>query len=94
MFTGVLFRMAVVTELVSKVLRKTEKFRQLAIRLQSSQKCMLALVTEMYAKLVRMLRYGRTVIYFTVENVKLTQHNKRHLQVVFHASIDNHVTNT
>jgi hypothetical protein len=38
-FTGVLFRVVVVTELVSKLLGTKEKFRHLAIRLHSSQKC-------------------------------------------------------
>jgi HJR/Mrr/RecB family endonuclease len=85
MFPGVLFRMVVVTELVSKLLHK-KKVQALSYTI--------ALVTEMYAKLLRMFRYRRTVMYFTVESVELTQHNKRHLQVVFHASIDKQAINT
>jgi len=52
-----------------------------------------ALVTGMYATLLRMFRYRHTAMYFTVQSVNLTQHNKRHLQEVFLAAVDNQVTN-
>jgi hypothetical protein len=78
--------MVVVVELVSKLLRKKRKVQTLGYTV--------ALVTEMYAKLLRVFRYRRTVMYFTLESVQLTQHDKRHLQVVFHAAIDNQIINT
>jgi len=51
-------------------------------------------VTDVYAKLLRMFEYRRTVTCFTVESVQLTQHNKRHLQEVYPAAVGNQVTNT
>lgn len=53
-----------------------------------------ALFTEMYAKRLRIFEYRRTVTYFTVNSVQLAQHNRRRLQEIFPAAVDNQVTNT
>jgi hypothetical protein len=78
--------MVVVTQLVNKLLRKKRSVQALCYAA--------ALVTEMYAKLLRMFRYRRVVMYFTLESVELTQRHKTHLQVIVHAAIGNQVNNT